>query len=87
MVWVQPGAKQSCTAGEYQGCLKLRVAAPAVDNKANSALTKFVAKTLGCKASAVQVESGRSSRKKALRIEHTDEPAWQQLLAAQAEPS
>lgn len=87
MVWVQPGAKREGPAGEYQGCLKLRVAAPAVDNKANAALTRFVARTLGCKASAVQVESGQTSRKKALRIEQPDEPAWDRLFAGQAEPS
>ncbi|GAB7080353.1 DUF167 domain-containing protein [Megalodesulfovibrio paquesii] len=85
-VWVQPGARSEGPAGEYQGCLKLKVAAPAVDNKANAALVKLVARFLGLKASAVQVESGQTSRKKALRIELSEEPAWR-LLAGQAEPS
>lgn len=86
-VWVQPGAKAEGPAGEYQGCLKLKVAAPAVDNKANAALVKLVARFLGCKASSVQVESGQTSRKKALRIMQTVEPAWNRLVAGQAEPS
>ncbi|MCA1946315.1 MAG: DUF167 domain-containing protein [Desulfovibrio sp.] len=85
-VWVQPGAKSEGPAGEYQGCLKLKVAAPAVDNKANAALVKLVARALGCRASSVQVESGQTSRKKALRIELPAEPAWGRLAVGQAEP-
>ncbi len=79
-VWVQPGAKRSELAGEYQGRLKLRVAAPAVDNKANKALEKFVATTLGLKPSRVRVASGQTSRGKTLIIETDEEPAWHCMM-------
>ena len=39
-IWAQPGAKEDEVAGLYQGCVKLRVKAPAVDNKANKAIMK-----------------------------------------------
>ena len=45
MVWVQPGAKKDQVAQLYQDRLKVRINAPPVDNKANKALIKFLAKT------------------------------------------
>jgi uncharacterized protein len=78
-VWVQPRAQRSQAAGEYQGCLKVRIASPPVDDKANTSLCLFVADALGLKAQQVSLESGRSSRRKVLRIEALDEPAWIRL--------
>ncbi len=42
-VWVQPGAKNEGVTGEYQDSVRVRINAPAVDNKANKALAAFVA--------------------------------------------
>ena len=81
-VWVQPGAKKSELAGEYQGCLKLRLSAPAVDNKANKALVKYVASLVGLKATQVQLESGHTSRKKTLSLTSDSEPIWERITTA-----
>lgn len=78
-VWVQPGAKKSEFAGEYQSCLKIRLAAPAVDNKANKALVRFVAGELGLKANEVVLVSGQTSRKKTLTLFASKEPDWERL--------
>ncbi len=75
-VWVQPGAKRSEAAGEYQGRLKLRIAAPAVDDKANQALVRFVSGILGLKSGQVSVEKGRTGRGKTLIIQSETEPVW-----------
>ncbi len=75
-VWVQPGAKKAGIAGEYQGSLRVRIAAPAVDNKANRALTDFIAKRLGLKRRQVSLASGHTSRKKVLLIESEAQPRW-----------
>ena len=44
---VQPGAARTEFAGEYGGRLKLRLAAPPVDGKANAALVAFLAEYYG----------------------------------------
>ena len=79
-VWAQPGAKKDEIAEEYQGSVKIRLGAPAVDNKANKALTAFVAKSLGLKKRQVSLISGHASRKKTLRIESDTEPDWGPLI-------
>lgn len=75
-VWVQPGAKKTQSAGLHGDCLKIRLQAPAVDNKANKALTLFVAQALGLKAHEVTIDFGHTSRKKSLIIHLEEEPCW-----------
>ena len=65
---MQPGASRSATAGEHDGCLKLRIAAPPIDGRANDALRAFVAERLGVPRAAVTIEHGDGSRRKRLRI-------------------
>ena len=71
---MQPGAKKTEFAGEYQGCLKIRLNAPAVDNKANKALIDFVARSLKIKRGQVLLESGRTNRRKRLAVDNAAEP-------------
>lgn len=75
-VWVQPGAKKDGVVGLYQGCLKIRLGAPAVDNKANKALVRFVASILELKARQVTLQDGHASRQKTLLVESELEPRW-----------
>jgi uncharacterized protein len=75
-VWVQPGAKRDELAGLHQEHLKIRLGAPAVDNKANQALIAFVAGLLGLKRGQVSLETGHTSRQKTLRVEAGAEPVW-----------
>lgn len=65
---IQPGAKRTEFAGRHGDALKIRLAAPPVDGKANEALLKFVAETLGLAKSAVSLKSGQTSRRKVLEI-------------------
>ena len=53
---------------EGRPILQLRVAAPPVDGAANSALTSFVAKSLGIRKSGVLIASGERSRVKRLDL-------------------
>jgi hypothetical protein len=73
-VWAQPGAKHSGIAGLYDGRVRIRLSAPAVDNKANKELIRFVAQLCGVKQNRVRLESGVSSRKKVLLIERDTMP-------------
>ena len=66
---IQPGAKKTEFAGLHGDALKIRLAAPPVDGKANEALIRFVAETLALPKSAVSLKSGLASRRKVLEIQ------------------
>ena len=68
---IQPGAKKTEFAGLHGDALKIRLAAPPVDGKANEALIKFVAETLKLPKSAVNLKSGQTSRRKVLEVSGT----------------
>ena len=61
---VQPGAKRTAVAGVYGMALKISLAAPPVDGKANKELGVFLAKKLKLPKSAVTLVSGQTSRDK-----------------------
>ncbi len=65
---IQPGAKKTEFAGLHGDALKVRLAAPPVDGKANEALIRFVADQLGLAKSAVNLKSGQTSRRKVLEV-------------------
>ena len=65
---IQPGARKTEFAGLHGDALKIRLAAPPVDGKANDALVKFIAETLGLPKSAVNLKSGHTSRRKVLEV-------------------
>lgn len=67
-VRVQPRASHTEVVGEHAGAIKLRIAAPPVDGKANEACRRFLAKQLGVAAVAVEIVSGDSSREKIIRV-------------------
>jgi len=65
---IQPNARRSEFAGLHGDALKIRIAAPAVDNKANTELVDFLSRALGLPKSAIVVRRGISSRYKSLEI-------------------
>lgn len=65
---IQPGAKKTEVAGPHGDALKIRLAAPPVDGKANAALVEFIAAKVGCGRTAVELVSGQASRAKRVRI-------------------
>jgi hypothetical protein len=67
-VHVQPGAKRSVVAGLHGDRLKIRIAAPALDGRANEALVAFVAEKLGFAKIRVTVAKGAQSREKLLAV-------------------
>ena len=83
LVRVQPGAKKSLFAGIQDGRLRIRLAAPAVENKANRALVAFVAEALGLRSAKVTLVSGETGRQKRLLVEAKEEPNWTRLSATE----
>jgi uncharacterized protein (TIGR00251 family) len=65
---IQPGAKKTEVVGMHGDALKIRLAAPPVDGKANACLLTFLAETLGVAKSAVSLVSGDTSRAKRVHV-------------------
>ena len=66
---VQPGAKRTEFAGKHGERLKVRLAAPPADGKANAALIEFLAAHYGVSRSCVSITSGLHSRSKRVEID------------------
>ena len=82
-VYVQPRASKTGIAGLHDGVIKVRIAAPAVDNAANLALIDFIAARLGIAKRGVRVVSGSTRRRKVLEI---DGVAKEVIAAAMSMP-
>ena len=65
---VQPNAKKNELAGPHGDALKVRIAAPAVDNKANAELIGFLSEVLGVPKSAVAIRHGAAGRRKMVEV-------------------
>ena len=68
-VHAQPRARRSELAGTFNGALKIKVAAPPVDDAANRAIVDFFAALLEIPKSRVHIAAGLKSRNKTLLIE------------------
>lgn len=69
---VQPGASRTALAGEHGDALKVRLAAPPVDGRANDCLLAFLAERLGVPRSALLLRSGHASRRKVVVVSGLD---------------
>lgn len=67
-VRVQPGAKRSALLGTHNGALKIAVAAPPVDGKANEAVLAFLRDLFGLKRSQLSLSGGEKSRDKTVKF-------------------
>ena len=66
---VQPRAARSEFAGKHGERIKVRLAAPAVEGRANAALVEFLAEHFGVPRRSVRIVSGLKSRRKRVAIE------------------
>ncbi len=71
-VHVQPNARASAFAGLHGDALKIRIAAPAVDNKANAALVDFLCHLLKLPVSRIGIRRGAHGRRKIIEITEAD---------------
>lgn len=78
---VQPGAKTTAFAGRHGEAMKLRLAAPPVEGRANAALCAFLADFCDAPKSAVSLISGETSRAKRVRIDAPGAEALARLRA------
>ena len=66
---VQPGASRTEFAGKHGERIKVRLAARAVDGKANEALIEFLALHFRVRKSSVRIAAGLKSRQKRVVID------------------
>ena len=71
-VHAQPGAKRSEISGLHGGRLKMRIAAPPLEGRANEALIDFLAQRLGLSRSKLRVLKGLQGRTKLVEIADTE---------------
>jgi uncharacterized protein len=67
-VRVQPKASKNEVAGLMNGALKIRLQAPAVEDRANEALCEFLSEILKRPKSAVRILAGDRSRTKRVEV-------------------
>ena len=80
---VQPGASRTEWAGTHgDSALKLRLAAPAIEGRANQACIRFLAKAAGVPRSAVTILRGEHAREKTLRITSVQSARYEELVKA-----
>jgi uncharacterized protein (TIGR00251 family) len=87
LVRVQPRASRDEIAGEWQGALRVRLAAPPIDDRANDALRRFLAARLNVPQAAVRIASGERSRNKRIEVRGATVAQVQALAAEPAAPS
>ena len=67
-VHAQPGARRTEVTGLHGDALKIRVQAPALEDRANEALAEFLAERLGVARRDVTLVSGARSREKRFAV-------------------
>jgi uncharacterized protein len=79
-VRVVPRASRSEIVGEYDGALRVRLAARPVDGAANEELVRIISRALCVQRSRIGIVSGQSSRIKKLRVTGIGSEALQKLV-------
>ena len=65
---VQPGAKRNEISGLHGTALKIRLAAPPTEGRANKTLLRLIADKMGVPSRQVSLKSGAKSRRKVVTI-------------------
>lgn len=82
-VQVLPRASREEVAGLSGDAVRIRLTAPPVENRANDALVRFLAKSLGVPRKSIGIMAGGLGRRKLVRVEGlTREECFARLLKA-----
>lgn len=65
---MQPRASRTEVTGLHGSEIRIRLAAPPVDDAANDALVRFVAERLGVARARVAITAGRAARSKVVSV-------------------
>ena len=79
-VRIVPRASRSELAGEYNGALRIRIAAPPVEGAANRELIRLLAKMFKLPQNSIDIISGAGSKNKVVHITGADSARLEQLI-------
>jgi uncharacterized protein (TIGR00251 family) len=80
-VHVQPNANRNKLIDLKEGILRLMIAAPPVDNKANRELVDFLSDLLGLRKSDISIDKGALGRNKIITIHGIDREQLMRRIA------
>ncbi|HEY6188452.1 MAG TPA: DUF167 domain-containing protein [Pyrinomonadaceae bacterium] len=83
-VRVVPRASRSRIAGEHEGVLRVRLAAPPVEGAANEELVRMLAKELKVHVRDVEITGGHASRLKQICVSGASGNALENLIKAES---
>jgi len=86
-VQVQPRASRDAISGEHADALKIRLAAPPVDDCANEALVRLLAERLNVPRTAVRIVAGAKSRRTRVVVAGVKRERALELVAAAKRPA
>jgi uncharacterized protein len=69
---ISPGAERTEIVGRHGEAWKLRVSGPPTEGRANGAVIRLLAETLGVRESALTLVAGHSSRDKVVELTGLD---------------
>ena len=72
-VHIIPNAKIDTVVGDYGDAIKIKLQAPAIEGKANTALRRFLAEKLSIPQRAIVLERGERLRHKVIRVDDLSE--------------
>lgn len=86
-VVISPNAKRSQILGWQSHALKLKIAAPPLEGKANQELIRFLADKLDLAPSTIQLLKGHTSKQKTLELPLTEAELRAKLSNLLEQPS
>ena len=81
-VRVQPGARKNQVVGYSEGLLRVKIAAPPVEGKANEGLVDYLAELLQIKPRQISVIKGAKSRQKLINVDGLEQSELAARLTA-----
>ena len=85
-VRLHPRAAHEEIVGERNGALVVRLTAPPVENRANEALCRLLAKELGVARTRISLKRGARSRDKVVQIEGLETEVIERMLGLGKNP-
>jgi len=79
-VQIQPKSSQNQIVGLHDGRLKIKIAAPPVDGKANESLIEFLAKTFKISKSNIEILKGHTSKLKTIKLSGISENTYRSII-------